>query len=324
MLTVSRVHALTQTSNRKNLSFRATQKAEMTTERAPDISLDGARRRIQGVVEMMAGEPDDFVKRAVHMAGVAMDTRMQHLFPAIWANASLKIGPWFVLPKGFLSNILPLFARNSQSFQAGKQKLHQLSQQLCETNRDIFTQLMTQYYFLKYCGQHPEAWKFIHHKQPQALHALYQKLFEGQHLSPDEKQMLYEADLTLEQEHVVEPQIQKLSQALDWPLIQRLLKRPIIRLPFFPPRTQIRFKDFFDLADRMRCGMKALDLARQTAEHDIQKGIYTALVHHFNIRKRGASSPQEIIQAAHRQTRQKLEQCLEVSNQNGKPIKPDR
>ncbi len=251
------------------------------------IPLYEAKRRIRAAVEEMAGEPDDFVLRAVHMTGVAMDTQMQNLFPAIWASASLKIGPWFILPKGILSSVLPLFSWGLQPFQEGKQKLHDLSQQLCETNREIFTQLMTRYYFLKTCGKHPEAWRHLDHDQPHALNALYQRLFdqkslEKQPLSPEEKQFLYEADLALEQKTVVEPRIQRIIQALDWPFIQKLLKKPKIQLPFFPGHKRIRFHNFFDLADRMRWGMKAFDLARQVSVEQIQKRIVEAMAHHVD------------------------------------------
>ena len=292
----------------------------------PAMPLEEAKQRIQDVVTEMAGEPENFLKRAIHMVGAGLDTGMQNLFPAVWASAALKIGPLFMLPRGFLSNLLPLASLIMQPFREGKQKLHQLSQDLCATNREIFIKVLTQYYFIKTCGQHPEAWRLVQHPNPHELLRVYQKLSAQTHskealLTAQERQLLYEADLSLEQKEVVEPRLQRMLQELNWGLVERILKKPFIQLPFFPRGIKIQFDDFFNLEDRLRCGMKAFSLAQQASPKEMIASFQTAMINcvrseynHQGMRIR--PNPMAQIQTALHHTQQKLRKSLGLADLN--------
>lgn len=220
-------------------------------------------QRIREIAVKLAGDPSDIPKRVNELHQIFVDSGGNHVFPqvalhgALWAYGYFEKG-------GNISQIISYrYFYNKQERLQRLQMLEDFAESFKATNRLVFIDTYTNYYFTKFYGQELNAKKII----PDALLIILNKMHlyrENQQLMPKAlRRELFKMALIWEQENSVARSVAEAIKKFNCPILKRLALSPIVRFSYFPSDTFFVFKNFADKQERIDKAMESYEIAER-------------------------------------------------------------
>lgn len=237
-----------------------------------------AEAEIRAEAMQLAGEPGDIPQRAVFLHEIYVDSKGNHAFPeialhgALWGHDTLKTAR-SVEAVGELARDL---------FDIGDllTAADQYALAIETTNRQVFIDTYTYYWFTKKYGRQPGASALVDADLLPLLNRVHEAAASGHALSPKEQRDIFLASLNTEQNESVANAMNAAAKAVRAPwFLKEAMNRPVVRFEYFPATKFYVFSDFADRADRVRCAAFAYDLAVQAGWQKVTDSMsgYSAL-----------------------------------------------
>lgn len=226
---------------------------------------------LQQEAERLAGGPRDVAQRVVFLHEIFLDSGNNHVFPevalhgALWANQ-------FFSRKNTLERLLIFKHKPPVLIQAPiVLRIQEFELELLKTNRKVFIDTYTNYYFSKKFGMQPRASEFVPAPLLELLNQTH-LLRDQQDIDEDSlrsfRARLFESSLRNEQEKSVAPMIQSAAQHFCVPTdrlcpwIRALILKPVVRFKYFPTdQPPFFFFNFADSDERIHYALKSYELA---------------------------------------------------------------
>ena len=210
--------------------------------------------------EALAGRTSDFGQRAMVYHHLYDHSLGNHGFPLLAAHGALwgadyfrqgrRLGRW--LQWRFRS------ARRGQAMAA----LERFAEALREINRQVCVETYLAYRLTASTMLRGEAERRIEPRLLTALDTVHAARRSGRLASRDERRELFAAFFEWEQEAIVGPQLTAAFAEFDWPELNWMARRSVIRFAYLG-RRPLRFRDFSSREERLAKGMAAFDRAER-------------------------------------------------------------
>jgi hypothetical protein len=155
-----------------------------------------------------------------------------------------------------------------------KQMLDRFSYDFKDTNRQVFIDTYTNYYFTREYGLQPGAERILQPVLLAALNRVHRAREQGEFLSLPERRDVFATALTWEQEMSVGPRVAEAVKKFNCPILKALALKPVVRFRYFPKATVFFFRDFSDRFERTEYAMKSFDLAEQAGWDQVVAAMY--------------------------------------------------
>ena len=132
-----------------------------------------------------------------------------------------------------------------------------------KTNRQVFIDTYTNYWFSKLHGREPGADRYIPRVLLQGLNAAHDATAAGRALSARAHRDLFIQALHWEQESMVARSVEEAVGRFDCPILKALALKPVVRFEYFPRTRVFFFSDFADKTERIARAIESYDLAVQ-------------------------------------------------------------
>lgn len=219
--------------------------------------------KIRAEATQLAGEPRDIAQRVVFLHEIYVDSKGNHAFPeialhgALWGHDTLSVARGLEnageLVRGMFGIMDKLLAAADQYALA-----------IETTNRQVFIDTYTNYWFTKKYGRERGASAIIDADVLPALNRVHAAVASGHALSAKEKRDIFLSSLNTEQKESVAQAMNAAANAYDGPaFFKELMNRPVVHFAYFPATKFYAFENFADRADRVRCATFAYDLAAE-------------------------------------------------------------
>lgn len=240
------------------------------------FSLKEKYAQIRAGAIILAGQPSDIEKRVQIMKDIFLDSNGNHCFPLIAAHGALWANDFFKTFDQFISFVLDPSAKAAQmvsvksisEFEAASLAY---KQRMLETNRLVFIDSYTNYYFTKFYGKEAGAEEIINNELLQVLNNIHQASRQNRRMSDEELRRTYTSALIWEQENSVGPAVTQATldfvasverAHLSKQLAEFTLK-PIVRFSYMPKGKYFIFKDISNKQERIKFATAAFDYAQQ-------------------------------------------------------------
>lgn len=224
-------------------------------------ALAGAYERIQLQATALAGELADFSQRSAAYHQLYLASGGWNIFPLIAAHGALWGSRYF--DKGMLAGwIFSLQFVFSPALRMAKlRNLRVFADAFADINRRVFIQAYSAYHFSALYGEEAGAEQFIDPLLLQHLNASHRAREQGEALTAERRQVLFEAFFLWEQATIVGPDAQAAVALLDWPSIKYFALRPRVEFLYFPTARHMKFTDFANTQERIEKGFRAYAMA---------------------------------------------------------------
>jgi hypothetical protein len=226
-----------------------------------EAELEAGYTQIHDQAVQLAGEPLDMPKRALILDEIYRDSDGNHAFPLIALHGALW-GYDFFKVTGPIGNAIALRYFYDRKLMAEKKRLlNEFSVSFQKTNRSVFIDTYTNYYFTKQYGHEAGAEKYIHPTLLAALNEVHEAALTRQHLSPAKLKEVFQTALYYEQELTVGPNVHRAVQNFNCPVLTFFALKPVVHFAYFPFGAAFFFHDFSNQQERIRYATEAYDLA---------------------------------------------------------------
>lgn len=245
------------------------------TTSASDSSagLSSAYDSIRAEATRVAGAPLDMPQRAMFLYEIYQDSGGNYAFPLVALHGALWGYKFFEVTGPIGDEIALRYFYSSTEMQEKKQLLHAFSLSFQETNRSVFIDTYTNYYFTKKFGTEAGAERFVNPVLLKALNLVHRARKERRQLDEDDRRSIFETALYYEQELTVGPRVRAAVQAFHCPVLTFLALKPIVHFAYFPKGTEFFFKDFSDQQERILRATDAYDIANSVGWESVKSSI---------------------------------------------------
>ncbi len=218
--------------------------------------------RIHHEAERIAGQPMDMPTRAEFLFAIYLDSKKNYAFPVIALHGALWGYRYFRRMDPIGAWILHGYGIESKSKEIQKEReLEDFSESFQETNRFVFIDTYTNYYFSKTWGRTPGAEIYIHPQLLAALNEVHDAVRTGVPLTANEKKDVFKTALYYEQELRVGPRVREAVAAFQVPVLKEFALAPQVHFEYFPPLYYLFFRNFSDQNERIAKATLSYDLA---------------------------------------------------------------
>ena len=221
----------------------------------------------------LAGETTDLSQRATVYHHLYEHSRGNHTFPLIAAHGALWAGNYFRFGMRVGRIATLQFGFHDAQRRGAMERLEQFAEAFRDINRRVCIDVYTKYHFTDIHGDHPLVRQFVDRPLLRALKSVHAARRGDCELSEAEKREAFEAHFLNEQDTVVEPRIREATAELQWPLIQAIALRPLIRFAYFPRMTRFSFRNFASKEERIAKGFRAFEVASQVGWSHVAQSL---------------------------------------------------
>ncbi|MBX9765971.1 MAG: hypothetical protein K2X47_01760, partial [Bdellovibrionales bacterium] len=228
---------------------------------------------IRQEAQRLAGGPDDIPQRVIFLHEIFLDSGKIHTFPEVALHGALWADQFFS-HKNTVDRILLMKKRVPLIYRAPVvKKVNEFAEALLKTNRQVFIDTYTNYYFSKKFGMDPDANQFVPAQLLDLLnqaHLMNSQQVDFPGTEPDRsfRAKLFESSLRNEQEKSVAPMVQVavgqfcIPQDPVCPWIRALILKPVVRFNYFPSeQLPFFFFNFSNSEERIMYALKSYNLA---------------------------------------------------------------
>ena len=130
-------------------------------------------------------------------------------------------------------------------------------------NRRVFIEVYTSYHLVACCGEDPELETYLPRPLITAIAASQAAGAHGQSVPIDQKRELYQRFFEWEQHAIVGQAVTDAVARLDWPMVQWLAMKPVVRLGYFGAFDWLWFRRFDSTAERIASGQRSFEIANR-------------------------------------------------------------
>jgi hypothetical protein len=188
-----------------------------------------------------------------------VDSQGNHAFPLVALHGALWGHDFFRTAK-LLENVGKLFHAIG-NMQQLLDEIDQFSLALWTTNRQVFIDTYTNYWFSKKYGREPGAVDITDKDVLPYLNRVHEMVRSGKSFSPEEKREVFAASLNTEQKDTVAERMDEAANNVKTGWLKSLMTKPKVHFTYFPDGLDYKFENFTDRADRVRAAMLAYDTA---------------------------------------------------------------
>ncbi len=242
--------------------FTAIGFSRASAQTAPRPNLATAYQSIREEATLLAGAAMDMPTRALFLYQIYEDSNGNDAFPlvalhgALWGHHFFQVtGPLGTLYTGLRNFRHPLRWATAQI------ELQNFSLAFQETNRSVFIDTYTNYYFSKTYGMMAGADKYIKAPLLTALNRVHEATRSGIKFTETEKKEIYLICLYYEQELTVGPRIREALNQFNDPFLESIALKPIVHFAYFKTGQDFFFTDFSDQNERIARATTAFDIA---------------------------------------------------------------
>lgn len=235
--------------------------------------LNEAYLEIRREAVVRAGTPLDMPQRTVLLRELYLDSKGNHAFPLVALHGALWGYHFFKISGPVGEAISFRYFYNSEEMARRKGMLEKFSVAFQDTNRSVFIDTYTNYYFSKVYGHYPGAGLFVEPELLEMLGKVHRAAREVQSLNAEEKRRVFEKSLYFEQERTVGPKIRSAVDQFDCPVLKYFGFQPFVRFSYFPIGYFFHFQDFSDQRERIAKAMAAFDIAAQVGWEKVLNAI---------------------------------------------------
>jgi hypothetical protein len=235
-----------------------------------DGDLDGLRSahaELLAHAERISGTSTDAIKRAVIYYSIYEDSRGNFMFPLIATHGSLWGVHHTLRIERWLQSI------ESASRHGRIRRWIDAIDAVRDINRRVFVEIYTTFYFTRYFGQHPLAFRVIHPRVLDLYNRVHKAIRDDRPLDEAARRDIYYRVFIEEQNHIVDPGIQMAAAAADSPWLTRICGVVQPRFRYFPPGKRLHFTDFTNVDQRNRQGLRALAFAEQVGAERVLEAM---------------------------------------------------
>jgi hypothetical protein len=230
--------------------------------RAED-ALASAYQTLRSQAANLAGAPGDIPQRVLVLREIFLDSNGNHAFPLVASHGALWAYGYFERG-GRLANIIQYrYFYDEVERERRLRMLDEFTESFKKTNRQVFMDTYTNYYFSKFHGTEPGAAGYIPAELLKQLNAMHAARKQGRYLPQREHRELFVAALLWEQESMVARSVEDAVQRFDCPILKGLALKPVVRFEYFPATKYFLFSDFSDKQERIEHAIESYDLAGQ-------------------------------------------------------------
>jgi hypothetical protein len=235
--------------------------------------LQSAYDEIRAEAKRVAGGPGDMPPRVALLHSIFVDSARNHAFPevalhgALWAYA-------FYERRGTVNRMINyryFYDREERAHRA--YMLFEFSQGFKEANRSVFMDTYTNYFFTKRHGEDPGAEKVLPTELLDALNRVHHAARKDKQLPRAERAEIFKTALLFEQETTVGPKVKEEISKFDCPVLTSIVLKPIVRFPYFPRTTFLRFQDFSNTEERIEKAVRSHELAEEAGWPSVSDAI---------------------------------------------------
>lgn len=267
-------------TSQENMSLsQRIQEALVTSERmwAPceaqakgEMSLDALRseyEKIHAKAELISGQSEDAVKRAILYYSVYLASEGNFMFPLIATHGSLwGVSHTLRIERG-LQVLRPV------GLGGRVQRWLECIDSIRDINRRVFVEIYSTFYFTRFFGRVPGVDAII---KPDIL-ALYNRVHVAietkKPLTLEGRREVYFDIFVHEQHDIVDPGLQDATKAAQNPVLVKLFSLVRPRFKYFPKGERLFFTDFTCVDQRNREGLRALAFAEQVGPERVLEAI---------------------------------------------------
>ena len=238
----------------------------------PSLLTEGYAR-IHAEATALAGQPGDIPQRVVFLHQIFQDSRGNHVFPEVALHGAL----WAY---GFFAKTGPIGdAISYRYFYDKKERLHRqgmlrdFAEKFKATNRQVFVDTYTNYYFSKKYGEMSGAEEFVPQELLVLLNQMHAATRAGVALDRKQREVLFQKALFWEQERSVGPMVQSAVGQLDCPILKTLVLKPWVHFTYFPKGTYFFFGDFSNKKERIARAMRSYEFAEAAGWKEVTRSM---------------------------------------------------
>lgn len=223
--------------------------------------LDAAYRALRAQAQNLAGAPGDIPQRVRVLREIFLDSRGNHAFPIVASHGALWAYGYFERGGKIAEMIQYRYFYDSAERERRLGMLDEFTESFKKTNRQVFMDTYTNYYFSKEYGTQPGADRYIPAELLTRLNEMHAANRQGRPLSREAHRALFVAALLWEQESMVARSVQEAVVRFDCPILKGLALKPVVRFEYFPSTKYFFFSDFSDKQERIDHAIESYDLA---------------------------------------------------------------
>ncbi len=224
-----------------------------------DLAADYAAIRAEATAR--AGNPLDMPKRAVLLDEIYRDSKGNHRFPLVALHGALWGYNFFQATGPIGDEVSKIYFYSKREVERRRQMLRDFSAAFAKTNRAVFIDTYTNYYFTKAHGTETGAERFLAPELLAALNRVHAAAAGQVVLNQGELREIFQTALKFEQESTVGPRIQAAVDRFDCKLMEFFALHPVVHFAYFPDGTKFYFRNFANKAERIRRALASYDLA---------------------------------------------------------------
>lgn len=221
----------------------------------------------------LAGGLNDLSQRAAVYYHLYEDSEGRNIFPLMAAHGALWAKGYF--QKGMLAGkVLSLQYSYSPKHLIKKYKsLIDFANAFRDINRRVCAEAYCVYHFTKKYGQTKFAEQVIPKKLLFALNHCHYSQQIGEPLNSVEREALFQAFFSWEQDTIVSPCVEKAVESFNWPSVKWLAMKPKIKFSYFGKGVGLQFRDFSLKDERIEKGVQAYELAEKVGYKAVERAI---------------------------------------------------
>jgi len=225
------------------------------------LSLEYERIRAQATE--LAGAPGDIPARVRELEEIYLDSRGNHGFPLVAAHGAMWAQGYFARGGAVGEAISYRYFYDEAERERRLTMLNEFAVSFQKTNRQVFIDTYTNYWFSKMHGRAPGADRYVPRELLQGLNAAHEATATGRTLSARAHRDLFIQALHWEQESMVARSVDEAVARFDCPILKALALKPVVRFQYFPRARVFFFGDFSDKTERVARAIESYDLAVQ-------------------------------------------------------------
>lgn len=227
----------------------------------PAAQLQQVYDQLRREARQLAGGLTELAQRATVYHHVFRESGGNHVFPLIAAHGALWAGGYFQFGLRLGRLLAWQYLGRRRTRQDHLDRLQQFADSIREINRLVCIDTYVNFHFTRRHGTDPLAAEFVPAELLEALNQVHAANAAGAALNDSDRRAVFAAHFLHEQTHVVGPRIEAAVAALDWPLLQALALKPIVRFAYFPAGQRLWFRNFAHREERIANGLRAFDWA---------------------------------------------------------------
>lgn len=220
-------------------------------------------QRIRAKATELAGAPGDIPARVRELEEIYLDSRGNHAFPIVAAHGAMWAQGYFARGGAVGEAISYRYFYDEAERERRLAMLNEFAVSFQKTNRQVFIDTYTNYWFSKIHGRDPGADRYIPRELLLGLNAAHEATAAGRTLSAGAHRDLFIQALHWEQESMVARSVEEAVARFDCPILKALALKPVVRFQYFPRSRVFFFGNFANKNERIERAVESYDLAVQ-------------------------------------------------------------